>query len=65
MITPERSGYLIPDGDIAAATAALDSILSDRDNAIKMGQHAAEDIRARFNWDTYVDDVVSMYSDLS
>ncbi len=61
MVLPGRNGYLIPEGDVDAATSSLDSILSDREQAIKMGHNAREDIQARFNWNTYVDDVVKIY----
>jgi glycosyltransferase involved in cell wall biosynthesis len=61
MITPGRSGYLIAEGNVKAGIEALDSILSNHENALAMGHHAKQDISERFNWNTYVDEVVKMY----
>ena len=61
MITPGRNGYLIAEGDVNAGIEALDSILSNQENAIAMGHHAKQDISERFNWNNYVDEVVNFY----
>ncbi len=56
-----KTGSLAPLGDVEATTTALDSILSDLDNAAKMGRAAKEDIATRWNWNSYADELLQVY----
>ncbi|MCH2149622.1 MAG: glycosyltransferase, partial [Phycisphaerales bacterium] len=55
------TGRLVPVGDAPALTAALDELLSDRAALTAMGDAAAEDIRTRWSWAHFLDDIGSVY----
>ena len=56
-----ETGYLVPLGDIEATTAALECMLSQQIATIEMGDKAKEDIASRWNWDTYVTELLDIY----
>jgi glycosyltransferase involved in cell wall biosynthesis len=56
-----KTGFLVPLGDVESTTAALENILSDLENAEKMGIEAKKDIANRWNWDSYVDEISAVY----
>lgn len=60
-IIQNETGALVPLGDVEATTAALDSILSDLDNAARMGRAAKKDIASRWNWNSYADELTEVY----
>jgi len=61
LIRHGETGMLAPPGDVAATTAAVEEVIRDLDRAKEMGAAAAEDIRARWNWDSYVDECEQVY----
>ena len=48
-------------GDVDATSSALDKILSDTDQATKMGLRAKADIAERWNWDCYAREIEHVY----
>ena len=60
-ITPGRNGDLVPLGDVGATIDALDRILADREGALQMGRHAAEDLTRSWNWDRFVGESEAIY----
>jgi len=61
LITPGETGMLIPVGDVDAAAEAVEEILSDRERAVEMGRCAAEEIRTRWNWERYLEEILAVY----
>lgn len=61
LITPGRNGDLVPVGDVDAATAALERIISNRETALAMGEHAAADLHSKWTWGHYVDETMAVY----
>ena len=59
-----QTGMLTPPGDVDATTAAVEELIRDPQRAQKMGERAAEDIRARWNWDNYTDECTQVYRDV-
>ena len=55
------TGRLVPIGDAPALTAALDELLTDRAALAAMGDAAAADIKARWSWAHFLDDIGSVY----
>ncbi|MDP7005842.1 MAG: glycosyltransferase family 4 protein [Phycisphaerales bacterium] len=56
-----ETGYLTEIGDIEATTNAIDKMLSNREEAIKMGRQAKKHIETCWNWDNYSEDIVEIY----
>ena len=56
------TGRLVPVGNAAALTEALDALLADPGAAEAMGRAASEDMAARWNWDHYINDVMTIYN---
>ena len=55
------TGRLVPVGDAGSLTSALDEMLSDPAALAAMGEAAAADIRTRWSWDHFLDDIGSVY----
>jgi glycosyltransferase involved in cell wall biosynthesis len=51
VVEHERTGLLVPFGDVAALAAALVRLASDRSFASKLGQAGAEHVAHGFTWD--------------
>ncbi len=58
-----ETGYLVPLGDVDATTKAIDLILSNKGKALEMGEKAKEDIALRWNWNSYADELIGLYSE--
>ena len=56
------TGRLVPVGDAAALTKALDALLADPGATEAMGRAASDDIAARWNWDHFINDVMTIYN---
>lgn len=48
-VAVERSGFLVPSGDVASARDALGTLLSDRSLLVKMGQQGRDRMLRRFD----------------
>lgn len=56
-----RTGLVIPGDDEAALTAAIRRLLEEPEVARTMGVAAAADVRARWSWTTYYDQLAAIY----
>ena len=56
------TGRLVPVGDAAALTNALDALLADPGATEAMGRAASEDIASRWNWEHFINDVMTIYN---
>lgn len=56
-----ETGILVPLDDVEATVEAIDKLLADQDAAQEMGKRAKEDIASRWNWDSYVNEIESVY----
>ncbi len=56
------TGRLVPVGDGKALTDALDGLLADPAALEAMGHAASEDMAARWNWEHFINDVMSIYN---
>ncbi len=50
VLQPERTGLLVPLGDVEACAQAMQRLAGDRAYACALGRAANEDARARFDW---------------
>ena len=50
-IRHDKTGLLVPSGDVAAMAEALVALLTERRRARALGGAAAREVRARFGWD--------------
>jgi glycosyltransferase involved in cell wall biosynthesis len=50
LIEHERNGLLVPPGDVAALTAALERMVTDADLRLRLGMAARVTIEERFDW---------------
>ena len=57
-----HSGFLAEPGSVEDFAEGLLQVLQDRTFARRLGEHAAERIAHRFNWETRVEDVERAYS---
>ena len=60
-IQHETSGILIEPGEVEPIVAGLRHLLSDRDRLREMGRKAASDFAAKWNWNSYVSDILDVY----
>ncbi len=56
-----QTGFLTPIGDVEKTTNALDYLLADRDRCIQIGVEAKKHIASKWNWNSYVDEIVHVY----
>tara|TARA_A100001037_G_scaffold304562_1_gene341752 strand:- start:239 stop:1399 length:1161 start_codon:yes stop_codon:yes gene_type:complete len=64
-VIENETGKLIPLDDNHSAIDALDAILSNRENALKMGEDAKSYIEKNWNWKNYVNEIVDVYRRVS
>lgn len=62
LIESGRNGYLVPVGDIEATISAVKGLLIDRSRAVTIGNQAAADICAKWNWPEYALKIARIYS---
>jgi glycosyltransferase involved in cell wall biosynthesis len=62
-LTPQ-TGILTPPRDPAAMAQAITELLNDDERRRRMGQHAAEDARQRFDINRYVQDYLDWYEEI-
>jgi len=58
------NGTLVPPGDAAALTAALEALHRKADRAWRMGRSAAETVREHYTWFAVVDGFESVYDEV-
>lgn len=61
LIEPERTGYLVPPGDVAALASCLRRVLSQPAERARIGEAAQRWSRARFSLARQVDEMSSIY----
>jgi glycosyltransferase involved in cell wall biosynthesis len=59
----EKTGLLVPPGDVAALRAALERLLRDRDLRRRMGDAGRARARAELSWDRVLDRTLEAYQD--
>ncbi len=57
-------GTLVPAGDVAALTAALEHLHRKPDQAWRMGRAAAQRVRDHYTWQAVVDDFEAIYDEV-
>ncbi len=60
-----ETGFLTEVGSVEAATEKLDVMLSDQKATASMGKNAKEHIATCWNWNTYVDEIMKVYSQVT
>lgn len=60
-LEPERTGLLVPRGDVAAFAAALDALLGDPARAAALGQAGREAVQTRFSAAAHLDRLLQAY----
>lgn len=61
VIEAGESGLLVPPDDVDALTDATRRLIDDQDDARRMGERAAASVAESWNWDHYVEEIVSVY----
>jgi len=61
LVEDERTGLLVPPGDVAALRAALERLLGDRDLRSRLGAAARARAAERLAWDRVTDATVDAY----
>lgn len=56
-----RAGWLVPAGDVAALTGALEAAWADPALAARLGSFGQEHVVPRFGWETVVDRLEALY----
>ncbi len=64
LVRHQRTGLVVPPGDGPALTSAVTQLLDHVDNTLKMGAEAEQDIAARWNWHSYLEETMRLYSQL-
>jgi glycosyltransferase involved in cell wall biosynthesis len=60
-IIPDRTGILVPVGDVAALASKINFLLDDQQARERIAIQAAEDVRKRFSLDRMVDETERIY----
>jgi glycosyltransferase involved in cell wall biosynthesis len=63
-IEDERTGLLVPPGDVPALTAALQRLWSDPALARRLGRHGRTEVVPRYTWDRVVDRLEVVYREV-
>jgi len=63
-IDDERTGLLVPPGDVPALTTALRRLVADPELARRLGRHGRTDVVPRYSWDRLVDRLVGIYAEV-
>jgi glycosyltransferase involved in cell wall biosynthesis len=64
LIDEGETGYLVPPGDAAAVASALARLLTNTENARRMGQAARAAVQKRYAAERLISDVAGLYRDL-
>ena len=64
-IQHETSGMLIEPGEFESLVDGLHQMLADRDRLREMGRKAADDFASKWNWDSYVSDILNVYEQVA
>jgi glycosyltransferase involved in cell wall biosynthesis len=62
LVEDEKSGLLVPPGDVAALRSALERLLADRDLRRRLGAAARERIRSHFSWSASTEALLDAYN---
>jgi glycosyltransferase involved in cell wall biosynthesis len=63
-VVPDRTGLLVPPGDVDALAAALEAVVADPARARALGRAARERVVARFTWDRIADTLAGYYDEV-
>ena len=64
VVKDAATGYVVPAGDVAAVSSAIDSLLADRELARRFGHAGRGHVRDRFDQQRLVTDVRKLYEQL-
>lgn len=59
------NGFLVPVGNVQALACKLRTLVKDADLRAAMGKHSREMAEREFNVETYVDQLVELYSSIA
>ncbi len=62
IIVDGKNGFLVAPGDPDSLATALESLLSQKDRAQRMGREALEIARSRFTWERATDVLLESYA---
>ena len=60
-VVNERTGVMIPPGDVSAMSAAIERLIDNPDLRSQLGQTAREDALKKHSWDKYLADLESIF----
>jgi glycosyltransferase involved in cell wall biosynthesis len=63
LVENEKSGLLVPPGDVSALRSALERLLADRDLRRRLGTAARERIRSHFSWSASTQALLDAYNE--
>ncbi|EQD44978.1 glycosyl transferase family protein, partial [mine drainage metagenome] len=63
-IEPERSGLLVPPGDAAALTDAMEQLRSDPARARQWGRYGREEVVPRYTWEACADRLDALFREV-
>jgi glycosyltransferase involved in cell wall biosynthesis len=61
IVIPGRTGAIVPTDDNAAVIRTLESLLSDREGLLRMGENARAHIARNWNWNSFADSLTRAY----
>ena len=64
LVTQDRTGLVVPYGDVAALSAAMDRLLQDRSRATALGRAAAEEVTEKWQLSVMLDAYVALYHEV-
>jgi glycosyltransferase involved in cell wall biosynthesis len=64
LINHKRNGYLVSVGEINETKEILEDLLIHHKKAFEIGYVAAKDVRAKWNWNEYIHELLNVYKNL-
>ena len=62
-IVPNRTGYLVPAGDVSASTEALIRVATNNNLQRRLAKQAVQHVHKLYNWDVLVEKVMGVYGE--
>jgi len=64
LIDSGQNGFLIPPGDVTGNLRAVECMIDDVVAAMAMGELASQSVRQKWNWDSYLSDLIGVYEEV-
>jgi glycosyltransferase involved in cell wall biosynthesis len=65
IVAPDRTGVLVPPGDVAALADAMVALAGDPERAERLGRAGREFVSQRFSWSAVIADLTALYERLA